>query len=154
MDRSLFILSRMNAMKNIIKLLCVVLFIFVPLVGCSDDKEPIDEMDETVQKEQNLIRSMMKLVLLENVETVEGIKAAQDAYLNDHYKDYEYRGGNMYGTFKGLYIQSIGVHNKKGLMQLLSFDMTDIYKKLEKSNDEATRKKVKELIRRHGDLEK
>ena len=133
MDRSLFILSRMNAMKNIIKLLCVVLFIFVPLVGCSDDKE---------------------LVLLENVETVEGIKAAQDAYLNDHYKDYEYRGGNMYGTFKGLYIQSIGVHNKKGLMQLVSFDMTDIYKKLEKSNDEATRKKVKELIRRHGDLEK
>lgn len=39
-------------------------------------------------------------------------------------------------------------------MQLVSFDMTDIYKKLEKSNDEATRKKVKELIRRHGDLEK
>lgn len=144
----------MNEMRSIKKLLCAVLCGYVSLAGHSEAGEPASTVDESVKKEQEIFRSMMKLVLLENVETVEGIKAAQDAYLHDHYKDYEFRGGHMYGMFKGLYIQSIGVHNKKGLMQLVSFDMTAIYKKLEKSNDEATRKKVRELMRRHGDLEK
>lgn len=143
----------MNAMKDIIKLLCIVLFVFLSLIGRSDIRKSIDEVDETVQKEQNLIRSMMKLVLLENIETVEGIKAAQDTYLNDHYKDYELRGGHMYGMFGGLYIQGIAVRNKKGPVQLVFFDMTDIYKKLEKSKDEATRTKVRQLMARHGSIE-
>lgn len=32
--------------------------------------------------------------------------------------------------------------------------MTDIYKKLEQSSDEETRAKVRELMRRHGDMMK
>lgn len=143
----------MNTMKDIVKLLCVAWFVSVSLIGRSDATEPMEERDETVQKEQHLVRSMMKLVLLENVETVEGIKAAQDAYLHDHYKGYECCGGCMYGIISGLYIQGIPVRNKKGPVELVFFDMTDLYRKLEKSKDETTRTKVRQLMARHGSTE-
>lgn len=142
-------------MRSIKKLLCAVLCGYVSLAGYSEAGEPASTVDEAVKKEQEIFRSMMKLVQLEQpIETVDGIKAAQDAYLDKHYNNYEFRGGYLYAKIYGIYIQGITVFNRKGPVEQVFFDMTDIYQKLEKSSDETTRKKVRELMRRSGDLKK
>lgn len=144
----------MEVMEGVKKSLTAVLLASVPFAGHVKAEESLGMVDERGGKEQDLVRSMMKLVLLENIETFEGIKAAQDAYLDEHYQGYEFRGGHVYGMLRGLYLHGITVFNRKGPAKTVFFDMTDIYKKLEQSSDEETRAKVRELMRRHGDMMK
>ncbi|WP_290566421.1 hypothetical protein [Akkermansia sp.] len=141
-------------MKYIKRILFTSLFVFVPFAGYSKGEKSMDPVDEGVKKELEFARSAMKLVLLEHIESVEEIKAAQDAYLDKHFKGYEFRGGHVYGMLRGLYLHGITVFNRKGPAKTVFFDMTDIYKKLEQSSDEETRAKVRELMRRHGDTKK
>lgn len=141
-------------MRGIKKLLAALLLASVPFAEHVNADESPGTFNESVEKEQTLVRSMMKLVLLENIKTADGIKAAQDAYLDEHYQDYEFRGGHVYGMLCGLYLHGITVFNRKGPAKTVFFDMTDIYKKLEQSSDEETRAKVRELMRRHGDMMK
>lgn len=140
-------------MKYIKKISWMVLFVSLSLTGYAKEVESTDP-DKTIKEEQEIARNMMKLVLLKNVETLEGIQAAQDAYLNEHYKGYEFRGGHVYGMLHGMYIHGITVFNREEPAKTVFFDMTDIYKKLEQSSDEATRTKVRKLMRRHADLKK
>ena len=141
-------------MKYIKRILFTSLFVFVPFAGYSKGEKSMDSVDEGVKKELEFARSAMKLVLLEHIESVEEIKAAQNAYLDKHFKGYEFRGGHVYGMLRGLYLHGITVFNRKGPAKTVFFDMTDIYKKLEQSSDEETRAKVRELMRRHGDTKK
>lgn len=136
-------------MKDTIKLLFGVLIASASFGTYLEARESIGTIDEATRNKQDMVKSRLKLVQLENVETVEGLKAAQEAYLNEHYKGYEFHGGYLYGVFHGLYIQGITVRNRKGAVKRVFFDLTDIYRKLENSSDETTREKVRELMEKH-----
>lgn len=62
---------------------------------------------------------------------------------------------NMYTIRESRYIHIIGMHDETtGQVKLVFFDMTDIYKKIEKRSGKEAKLKIRKLMARHEPVKK
>lgn len=61
---------------------------------------------------------------------------------------------NMYTIRESRYIHIIGMHEETGQVKLVFFDMTDIYKKIEKRSGKEAKRKIRKLMARHEPVKK
>lgn len=83
-------------------------------------------------------------VVLRGIKKIDQIKNQQQEYIRKHYEGYHFLG-DMLTMNKGRFIQILTLRNDEGQIKLLFFDMSDAYKRLEKSSDKKTRLRVKEI---------
>ena len=89
------------------------------------------------------------------LKNIEGIQAAKNAYLCKYYEEEMLHGIiNMYTIRESRYIHIIGMHDETGQMKLDFFDMTDIYKKIEKRSGKEAKLKIRKLMVRHEPIKK
>lgn len=69
-------------------------------------------------------------------------------YIRKNYEGYEIEG-RIFTTAEGRFILILSLKNDENKKATVYFDMTDAYKKLDKSNDKETKKKIKELKTKH-----
>lgn len=69
-------------------------------------------------------------------------------YIRKNYEGYEIEG-RIFTTSEGRFILILSLKNDEDKKATVYFDMTDAYKKLNKSKDKETRKKIKELEEKH-----
>ncbi len=121
-------------------------------VGCkpmaSDDSLILfPNVSSNVSTEQEIFRRLSKAVNLSYVTSLEGIEAAQDEYIAKNYPNL-LKSDSVNKMYQyGLYLQLIvGRDKSSGNTQIIYFDMTDLYKKMEQSNDDAIREKVRQMM--------
>lgn len=104
---------------------------------------------QTNQVDEN-IAGLKTPVVLKNIKNIKEIKAAQDKYLVEHYKNYFlHERVNMYTVREGRYIHIVAVRNEDDQVKLICFDMTDIYEKIGKRRSKEDKINVKELMEMH-----
>lgn len=105
----------------------------------------IKQMDED-------IATLKTPILLKNIKNINGIKAAQDAYISKHYKRCLLHGRiNMYTIRDSRYIHIVAMHDEDGQVKLVCFDMTDAYKRIGKRSAKVA---IRELMERHEPVKK
>lgn len=77
------------------------------------------------------------------------IDKIQKEYVERKYENYRISFNMYLMDSKNRYIEVLFLENEDGEEAHVAFDMTDVYKRLGKSSDRATREKIKELIGWH-----
>lgn len=72
-----------------------------------------------------------------------------EEYIRKHHEGYEVLGRMFTMDEDHHFLLIFSLKNEEGKTDIVYFDVTDIYKKLSKSRDKETRKKIKELENKH-----
>ena len=96
--------------------------------------------------------SILNPAVLKKVKNINGITVAQKEYIDKHYEGYA-ECANMYTIHDGRYIHIVLIGKEGSPSQSVYFDMTNVYKKLERSRDKAEKMKIMELMKDHMPLE-
>lgn len=115
---------------------------------------PLFGSDNQIQEEQKIEigTSIINPIVLKGIKNVSDIQETQKEYIRKHYEGYGILGC-MYTMYKNRYIQIISIEKEESESKLVYFDMTDVYKKLERSRDKKTKSQIKELMGDHQPLE-
>ena len=115
---------------------------------------PLFGSDNQIQEEQKIEigTSIINPIVLKGIKNVSDIQETQKEYIRKHYEGYGILG-YMYTMYKNRYIQIISIEKEESESKLVYFDMTDVYKKLERSRDKKTKSQIKELMGDHQPLE-
>ena len=115
---------------------------------------PLFGSDNQIQEEQKIEvgTSIINPIVLKGIKNVSDIQETQKEYIRKHYEGYGILG-YMYTMYNNRYIQIISIEKEESESKLVYFDMTDVYKKLERSRDKKTKSQIKELMGDHQPLE-
>jgi len=122
---------------------------FTPLISQSFGAE--DSPSEVIPIDNSQLGNWDKPIILDlkDIKKYSQLEYQLEEYIRKHHEGYEVLGRMFTMDEDSHFILIFSLKNEEGKMEIVYFDMTDVYGKLSKSSDKETRKKIKELKNKH-----